>query len=181
MPNLKSVENHESATIQCESHGPENRVTFTVSICGEDAVVGSYAHKGSLALGIKDVERYALDQSLINTLICSSARLMRVDMFSTVPTNIWLDDQDEYLRKAPEGWLHCYDIEAVKKQLSQRLVDFLSLDHDLGDGKGSGLDLLHWMRETGRWSVLCPQVHSMNPVGAANMRAFIDRYFGERL
>lgn len=46
----------------------------------------------------------------------------------------------------------------------------------------TGYDFVKWMMETDRWPTLKPVVHSANPVGAANMRANIDRYwFNPRL
>jgi hypothetical protein len=42
----------------------------------------------------------------------------------------------------------------------------------------TGYDLVKWCAETGNWSENKPRVHSANPVGAANMRAVINRYWG---
>jgi hypothetical protein len=44
----------------------------------------------------------------------------------------------------------------------------------------SGYDLVKWMGETGNWPRQKPLVHSMNPVGAAAMRTYIDRYWTPR-
>jgi hypothetical protein len=41
----------------------------------------------------------------------------------------------------------------------------------------TGYDFVKWMAETGRWPTIKPRVHSMNPVGRANMQAVIDRYW----
>lgn len=87
--------------------------------------------------------------------------------------NLWLDDE----RPAPEGWAWYLDIGLAKTALFAGLVDKMSLDHDLGEGKLTGYDLVKWCAETGHWSRSKPTVHSMNPVGAADMRSTIDRYW----
>lgn len=52
----------------------------------------------------------------------------------------------------------------------------LNIDHDAGDYASDGGDyikLLDWLEETGRNYPI--HIHSMNPVGVANMRAIIER------
>ena len=52
----------------------------------------------------------------------------------------------------------------------------LNIDHDAGDYANEGGDyikLLDWLEETGRNYPI--RIHSMNPVGVANMRAIIQR------
>ena len=52
----------------------------------------------------------------------------------------------------------------------------LNIDHDAGDYANDGGDyikLLDWLEETGRNYPI--RIHSMNPVGVANMRAIIQR------
>lgn len=116
---------------------------------------------------------------------------------------LWLDD----LRPAPVGWTWAKSVAHAKQLLRDSDVVEASLDHDLGacegctrreearrgdtardqawDGMmphcthvGTGYDLVQWMAETGRWPRSKPRVHSMNLVGAMNMRAAIDRYWG---
>ncbi len=41
----------------------------------------------------------------------------------------------------------------------------------------TGHDFVLWCAAQNRWPASKPHVHSMNPVGAANMRAVIDRYW----
>ena len=103
------------------------------------------------------------------------------------------------------GWVTARTIEAAKKWLKAGAVEHLSLDHDMGacqeciDARRDvgdmltpettfvswcphaedGTKLVHWMIETGHWSVIKPTVHSANPVGAARMRGMIDRYWVE--
>lgn len=40
----------------------------------------------------------------------------------------------------------------------------------------TGLDFLKWVHENGHWPVHPPTVHSANPVGARNMRNFINDF-----
>lgn len=52
----------------------------------------------------------------------------------------------------------------------------ISTDHDAGDFYHDGGDyirLLDWLEETGRNYPI--RIHSMNPVGVANMRRIIER------
>jgi hypothetical protein len=98
--------------------------------------------------------------------------------------------------------------DAIKLSLENDIEE-MSLDHDLGPMpicescelgwrapcdpvdchcachrqlQPTGYDFVKWMCETDRWPTKKPLVHSMNPVGAGNMRATIDRYwFNPRL
>jgi hypothetical protein len=59
---------------------------------------------------------------------------------------------------------------------SKLLLEFIDIDHDAGDYASDGGDyirLLDWLEETGRNYPI--HIHSMNPVGAANMRAIMER------
>ena len=50
------------------------------------------------------------------------------------------------------------------------------MDHDAGDYAhlgGDYIELLNWFEETGRNYPI--RIHSMNPVGVANMRRIIER------
>ena len=55
-------------------------------------------------------------------------------------------------------------------------IELIDIDHDAGDYASDGGDyikLLDWLEETGRNYPI--HIHSMNPVGVANMRAIIQR------
>lgn len=59
---------------------------------------------------------------------------------------------------------------------SNRDIELIDIDHDAGDYAADGGDYIHlinWLEETGRNYPI--RIHSMNPVGAANMRAIIER------
>ncbi len=114
--------------------------------------------------------------------------------------NVYMDD----VRECPfPGWMVARSIEACKLLLKSGHVEHLSLDHDMGacdDCRSKGLHegdllnpetyfmnwcphyedgtkLVHWMISTGNWPAKKPVVHSANPVGAARMRAMIDRFY----
>ena len=55
-------------------------------------------------------------------------------------------------------------------------IELIDIDHDAGDYASDGGDyirLLDWLEETGRNYPI--RIHSMNPVGVANMRTVIQR------
>ena len=91
---------------------------------------------------------------------------------------LWIDD----VRPAPEGYdIVCYAVNnaiATIKQLEHfhEPIELIDTDHDAGDYAQYGGDyikLLDWLEETGRNYPI--RIHSMNPVGVANMRAIIQR------
>ena len=96
---------------------------------------------------------------------------------------IWIDD----VRPAPEGYVQFNTVDAAKayiegtESLSRRgyhqyCIELIDIDHDAGDFASDGGDyikLLDWLEETGRNYPI--RIHSMNPVGVANMRAIIER------
>lgn len=93
---------------------------------------------------------------------------------------LWLDD----VRPAPVGqipyqnisWARSYK-EAIRfvnnnirVSCDTIVVDF---DHDLGQGR-SGYDFAKWLLENGICGYF--RVHSMNPVGAKNIRELLTHY-----
>lgn len=89
---------------------------------------------------------------------------------------LWIDD----VRPAPEGYIWFKSVNAVKEWLSRIEytwgVELIDIDHDAGDYATDGGDyirLLDWLEETGRNYPI--RIHSMNPVGVANMRAIIKK------
>ena len=92
---------------------------------------------------------------------------------------LWIDD----LRPAPIGyeWVKSVDQAKMVIDINERLVgasviELIDIDHDAGDYAQHGGDyikLLDWLEETGRNYPI--RIHSMNPVGVANMRAIIQR------
>jgi hypothetical protein len=97
---------------------------------------------------------------------------------------LWIDD----VRPAPTGyvWLKTVNdairyIEIYGDYLDfdnnlVDLIEIIDIDHDAGDFVSYGGDyikLLDWLEETGRNYPI--HIHSMNPVGVANMRAIIQK------
>ena len=92
---------------------------------------------------------------------------------------LWLDD----LREPPEGYIQCRSVNEAKAkitecELSLSVIDIIDCDHDLGDfasAGGDGIKLLDWLAE--RETYYPVALHTMNPVGRANMQRIIDRFW----
>ena len=95
---------------------------------------------------------------------------------------LWVDD----VRPAPNGYVWVKSVNEAKNRLMgciDRLsydtiysCELIDIDHDAGEYVNDGGDyikLLDWLEETGRNYPI--RIHSMNPVGVANMRAIIKR------
>lgn len=94
---------------------------------------------------------------------------------------LWIDD----VRPAPEGYMWCKSVIDAKMVIkhpdlyatkSNRQIELIDIDHDAGGYASDGGDyikLLDWLEETGRNYPI--HIHSMNPVGVANMRRIIQR------
>lgn len=102
---------------------------------------------------------------------------------------LWIDD----VRPVPEGYIWCKSVNAAKsciKNWEQGYllekeymfevfgieIELIDIDHDAGDYASDGGDyikLLDWLEETGRNYPI--HIHSMNPVGVANMRRIIQK------
>ena len=91
---------------------------------------------------------------------------------------IWVDD----VRPAPNDYYWCKTVNSVKRLLCDAHIIncydivVIDLDHDAGDYAKEGGDyikILDWLEETGRRYPI--HIHSMNPVGVANMRAIIQK------
>lgn len=99
---------------------------------------------------------------------------------------LWIDD----VRPAPKNYTWCKSVNEAMKVIIDteeyakipRMYDvnfsitLIDIDHDAGEYAQYGGDyikLLDWLEETGRNYPI--HIHSMNPVGVANMRAIIKR------
>ena len=87
---------------------------------------------------------------------------------------LWIDD----VRTAPLGWVWIKTVnEAVAYiQEYEDSIEIISLDHDAGDYAkwgGDYIKILDLLEENDmRYPI---HIHSMNPVGVANMRAIIQK------
>lgn len=83
-------------------------------------------------------------------------------------------------------WVSCRSMaEAVAVIEDRGCPTFISFDHDLGDGVPTGMDLARWLVEHDLDHGSMPQgfqydVHSWNPVGAANIRALMEGYLANK-
>lgn len=95
---------------------------------------------------------------------------------------LWIDD----VRPAPEGYVWRKSVNAAKRYIEEIEwydtyvddfpIEVIDIDHDAGNYVNDGGDyiaLLDWLEETGRNYPI--RIHSMNPVGVANMRRIIKR------
>ena len=94
---------------------------------------------------------------------------------------LWVDD----VRPAPgdciHEWIWCRSVDLAKEVIEAQEQDgnpvtIIDIDHDAGEYANKGGDyikLLDWLEETGRNYPI--RIHSMNPVGVANMRRIIER------
>ena len=81
---------------------------------------------------------------------------------------IWLDD----IRSMPEGFdIWCKTAEHAISMIAMAKVDYISFDHDLGDGK-TGYDVAKWIEERtfDGWNFSMKwDIHSSNSVGRRNI------------
>lgn len=92
---------------------------------------------------------------------------------------IWVDD----VRPAPEGYIHCTSVwMTIALIITQEHwpnaepIEVIDLDHDAGEFHHQGGDyikILDWMEKNYRNYPI--HIHSMNPVGVANMRRIIQK------
>ena len=99
---------------------------------------------------------------------------------------LWIDD----VRPAPAGYFWAKSVNEAKaiildseeRAAIPRMYDcdfrikLIDIDHDAGEYARDGGDyikLLDWLEETNR--NISIHIHSMNPIGVANMRAIIRR------
>lgn len=88
---------------------------------------------------------------------------------------LYLDD----LRPTPTGFERVYAYEEfVKFILDNGLPDFISYDHDLGEGK-TGYDCAKWLVDyclENNLSLPEYAVHSQNPVGKENILTLLSNF-----
>ncbi len=96
----------------------------------------------------------------------------------------WVDD----IRPAPEGYIWCKSVNeiiGIIDAINVMTDDFdtpitlIDLDHDAGDYSTDGGDYIKFLdyceQNWGKDLPFSIRIHSMNPVGIANMRAIIRR------
>lgn len=103
---------------------------------------------------------------------------------------LFLDDERD-----PVGndWIVCRCMsEAAIMCEVHGLPTFISFDHDLGEGfaiqdyDNTGMGFLHWMIDQvldGKFTLPAEfdyDIHSQNPIGAANIRNLLDNFLASR-
>ena len=127
------------------------------------------------------ISRYAVSMEKFDPTTKAALELMRLlhEQAQDQPVKIWLDD----IRPAPEGYYHCRSVIEAKDtilfcELNRLPIAEINCDHDLGDfakDGGDGICLLDWLAERKRFYKIT--LHSMNPVGRANMDRLLKRFW----
>lgn len=83
---------------------------------------------------------------------------------------LWVDD----VRQAPEGYTWVRSVNEAIAAIKNNEIEVIDIDHDAGnfafDG-GDYIKLLDWLEEEGLSYPI--HIHSMNPIGRANMQRII--------
>ena len=96
--------------------------------------------------------------------------------------DLWVDD----VREPPNEyyWLHLRTVKDVIRLFevelagNMNMIDIISLDHDAGEYANEGGDyikILDWLEEHWPDCSHVFHIHSMNSVGAQNMKQIIDK------
>ena len=96
---------------------------------------------------------------------------------------LWVDD----IRPEPQGYIRVKSVneakrEIIKAERDKIWIDLINLDHDAGDyfeDGGDYINLLDWLFE--RETFYPVTFHTANPVGRANMKRIVDRYWPDFL
>lgn len=98
-----------------------------------------------------------------------------------MPYKLWLDDQydhpDMIFRHPPAGFIPARSSqEAIRLFQEKGLPEFISFDHDLGEGDNA-MAYLRWIAQAA-YNEKVPeyQVHSANPVGRDNIIAYMESW-----
>lgn len=81
---------------------------------------------------------------------------------------VWVDD----IREAPIGYKWIKSVNEFKT-IDLKTVTFINLDHDAGDFAvfgGDYIKIISWLEEVAYEKRLLFKLHTMNPVGRANLR-----------
>lgn len=121
--------------------------------------------------GEKEIRKILIDP---NRQLSMFAKLANQRESAASGTRLWLDDE----RPMPDGFdLHVKTSREAIKAIREGGVSMVSLDHDLGEGNGTGYEVAKYIEEAAFNGALIPmeiRVHSANPVGRNNIRRCID-------
>lgn len=85
---------------------------------------------------------------------------------------LWLDDIRNPKPVKGAQWLIARNVDEAIDIVYNTVIDYMSLDHDLG-GDETAVRFLNWMVEFGGWPKSGIMLHSANPVGRDNMERII--------
>ena len=94
---------------------------------------------------------------------------------------LFLDDE----RFPPDNggnWVICRTVDEAKQKILECIPDHIAFDHDLGPQQQTGYDLAKWLVEQDYNHNIdlnenfTFSVHSMNPIGAENIKAMMSWY-----
>lgn len=108
-------------------------------------------------------EGYEWCQSVIE----SKEQIMRSEQMAKCCSEMYTLVKENPILGSPDKW---------KSLAEDHAITIIDTDHDAGIYANEGGDyikLLDWLEETGRSYPI--RIHSMNPVGVANMRRIIER------
>lgn len=91
---------------------------------------------------------------------------------------LWIDDMQPAPGDMFHEWAWCRSVNVAKTVIEiqekvNKPVELIDIDHNAGNYAADGGDyikLLDWLEATGRNYPI--RIHSMNPVGVANMRNY---------
>lgn len=98
--------------------------------------------------------------------------------------NMFIDDERYPPNDDTRMWVICrnlYDVEWYV--MTYGMPSFISFDHDLGEDQPTGYDIAKMLVEydsvgnTKFVSGFNFYVHSQNPIGAKNIKSYLDNYF----
>lgn len=128
--------------------------------------------------GEREIKKILLDP---NRQVSMFAKLANQRESYNGGLRVWLDDE----RLMPEGFdIHVKTSKEAIEIIRKGGVYLISLDHDLGDGGGTGYEVAKYIEEKSFNGAILPmevRVHSANPVGRKNILMCIDnalKYWG---
>lgn len=99
---------------------------------------------------------------------------------------LFLDDERFPPGTDESEWIVCRNVDDAKLAIQERgMPETMSLDHDLGEDRETGMDFCKWLvgfmlDENIDPKVLDFYVHSQNPIGAENMRSYLMNFIKTR-
>ena len=104
-----------------------------------------------------------------------------------MPTEyIMFIDDERFPPNDGQVWKVCRSMAQVDQTIDTfGFPNFISFDHDLGDGQPTGMDIARWLIECDMDTLGLPRdfkfyVHSQNPIGKRNIEMLLNQYLNYR-